>query len=83
ALRLEPRNPRLWQELARVRLKQGEYAQAESLAARSNSWAGGDRQLRAENWRLIAQAREARGDAAGARAALETAERQQSAVGDR
>ena len=76
ALRIEPRNPRLWQELARVRLMQGEYAQAESVAARSNSWAGGDNRLRAENWRLIAQAREARGDAAGARAALETAERQ-------
>lgn len=76
ALRIEPRNPRLWQELARVRLKQGEYAQAESTAARSNSWAGGDNSLRAENWRLIAQAREARGDAAGARAALDAAERQ-------
>jgi len=76
ALRIEPRNPRLWQELARVRLMQGEYAQAESVAARSNSWAGGDNRLRAENWRLIAQAREARGDAAGARAALEAAERQ-------
>jgi predicted Zn-dependent protease len=76
ALRIEPRNPRLWQELARVRLKQGEYAQAESTAARSNSWAGGDRTLRTENWRLIAQAREARGDAAGARAALQAAERQ-------
>ena len=36
ALRLEPRNPRLWQELARVRLMQGDYAQAESVAARSN-----------------------------------------------
>jgi tetratricopeptide (TPR) repeat protein len=76
ALRIEPRNPRLWQELARVRLKQGEYAQAESTAARSNSWAGGDSALRAENWRLIAQSREARGDAEGARAALEAAERQ-------
>jgi len=76
ALRLEPRNPRLWQELARVRLLQGDYAQAESVAARSNSWAGGDSRLRAENWRLIAQAREARGDAAGARAALEAADRQ-------
>jgi predicted Zn-dependent protease len=76
ALRIEPRNPRLWQELARVRLKQGEYAQAESTAARSNSWASEDGSLRAENWRLIARAREARGDAAGARAALETAERQ-------
>ena len=75
ALRIEPRNPRLWQELARVRLKQGQYAQAESVAARSNSWAGSDNALRAENWRLIAEAREARGDADGARAALEQAGR--------
>jgi tetratricopeptide (TPR) repeat protein len=76
ALRIEPRNPRLWQELARVRLKQGDYAQAESTASRSSSWAGSDNALRAENWRLIAHAREARGDAEGARAALEAAERQ-------
>jgi len=61
ALRIEPRNPRLWQELARVRLKQGEYAQAESLAARSNSWAGSDSALRAENQRLVQEAREAAG----------------------
>jgi tetratricopeptide (TPR) repeat protein len=59
ALRIEPRNPRLWQELARVRLKQGEYAQAEGLAARSNSWAGSDSALRAENQRLIEEARAA------------------------
>jgi Tfp pilus assembly protein PilF len=75
ALRIEPRNPRLWQELARVRLKQGDYAQAEGVAARSNSWAGADNTLRAENWRLIAESRAARGDADGARAALETAGR--------
>jgi len=61
ALRIEPRNPRLWHELARVRLKQGEYAQAESMAARSNAWAGKDAALRAENQRLIEQAREAAG----------------------
>jgi hypothetical protein len=76
ALRIEPRNARLWQELARVRLMEGNYAQAESMAARSNSWAGNDGRLRAENWRLIAQARDARGDAEGARAALQAAERQ-------
>src|SRR5216110_831584 len=76
ALRIEPRNPRLWHELARVRLKQGDYAQAESTAARSNSWSGSDNALRAENWRLIAQARNARGDSEGAKGALETAERQ-------
>ncbi|TMI01286.1 MAG: tetratricopeptide repeat protein [Betaproteobacteria bacterium] len=75
ALRIEPRNPRLWHELARVRLKQGQYAQAESVAARSNSWAGSDNALRAENWRLIAEARTARGDAEGARTALDAAER--------
>jgi hypothetical protein len=75
ALRIEPRNPRLWQELARVRLQQRQFVQAESVAARSNSWAGGDNALRAENWRLIAEAREARGDADGARAARESADR--------
>lgn len=60
ALRLEPRNPRLWQELARVRLKQGDFVQAENLAARSNSYAGADSGLRAENARIIEQARAGR-----------------------
>jgi len=75
ALRIEPRNPRLWHELARVRLKQGQFAQAENVAARSNSWTGEDRALRAENWRLIAESRRARGDTEGAKAAYEAASR--------
>lgn len=75
AIRIEPRNPRLWHELARVRLKQGQYAQAESVAARSNSWAGDDRSLRADNWRLIAESRRARGDEEGARAAMDSSNR--------
>jgi Tfp pilus assembly protein PilF len=57
ALRIEPRNPRLWQELAHLRLQQGDFPQAESLAQRSNSWAGSDTALRAENARIIEQAR--------------------------
>ena len=60
ALRIEPRNPRLWQQLARVRLQQGDFAQAESLAARSNSFAGSDSSLRAENQRIIEDARSGR-----------------------
>ncbi|HVL35497.1 MAG TPA: tetratricopeptide repeat protein, partial [Burkholderiales bacterium] len=60
ALRIEPRNPRLWHELARVRLAQGQFAQAEHLAARSNSFAAGDGTLRAQNDKLIAEARAAR-----------------------
>lgn len=73
ALRIEPRNPRLWQELARLRLQQGQYQQAEGLAARSNAWAGSDKVLRAENWRLIGEARLKRGDRQGAQAAFDTA----------
>ena len=69
ALRIEPRNPWVWQELARLHLAQGDHAQAESLAARSTSWAGSDAALRAANWRLIAAARSARGDVDGAQAA--------------
>jgi Tfp pilus assembly protein PilF len=75
ALRIEPRNPRLWHELARVRFQQGQHAQAENVAVRSNSFAGEDKALRAENWKLIAETRKARGDNEGARQALEQANR--------
>jgi predicted Zn-dependent protease len=78
ALRIEPRNPRLWSELSRVRFQQHDYAQAESTALRSESWAGKDNLLRADNWRLIAAAREARGDSTGARQAREAASRFES-----
>ena len=60
ALRIEPRNPRLWHELAVVRLRQADYTQAESLAARSNTYAGSDSELRAANQRVISDARAAR-----------------------
>ena len=36
ALRIEPRNPWLWLELAQLRLAQGQYAQAITLARKSN-----------------------------------------------
>jgi cytochrome c-type biogenesis protein CcmH/NrfG len=74
ALRIEPRNPRLWQELARVRLAQGQYRQAENLAVKSNTLAAGDKPLRRENWRIIGQARTDLGDLAGAREAFSRAE---------
>lgn len=75
AIRLAPRNARLWQELARLRLQQGEFAQAEHVALRSNSLTRGDTSLRLENWNIIAQAREARGDTTGASTARELAKR--------
>lgn len=73
ALRIEPRNPLLWQELARLRLQQGQYQQAEGMATRSNSWAGDYKTVRAENWRIIGEARLKRGDHQGAQAAFDKA----------
>lgn len=66
ALRIEPRNPRLWNRLAHLYAAQGEYARVESLAAKSNALAGNDPVLQADNWSLIARAREAMGDSRGA-----------------
>jgi len=69
AIRIEPRNPLLWYHLATVRLAQQEAAQAEQLAAKSNSLAAGNRLQQSRNWRLIARARQVLGDKAGALAA--------------
>lgn len=69
ALRIEPRNPRLWLEYARIRMDQSQYQQAENLALRADSYADGDRRLRKTIWRFIGDARESRGDTGGAAAA--------------
>jgi tetratricopeptide (TPR) repeat protein len=73
ALRIEPRNARLWHELAQLRLAQGQYAQAVALAQKSNSFAGTQRRLQAMNWRVIGQARIAQGDAEAGQKALSLA----------
>lgn len=70
ALRIEPRNPWLWLELAQLRLAQGQYAQAITLAGKSNSFAGRDSLVQAANWQVIGQARVALGDTAGAELAF-------------
>jgi len=77
ALRIEPRNAWLWHELARLRLTQGQYAQAVSLAQKSNSLAVREHTLQALNWHLIADARIAQGNAAGAAQARQLAEQLQ------
>lgn len=74
ALRIEPRNPRLWHELAQLKLKQGDASQAANMAARSNTWAGADKTLRAANWRIIGEAKRSLGDDAAANAAFDKAD---------
>ncbi|WP_181919243.1 tetratricopeptide repeat protein [Alkalilimnicola ehrlichii] len=82
ALRIEPQHPVLWQNLAVVRYRQGDYAQAEQLAMRSNRLSGDYPALQLTNWRLIAVSRELRGDTQGAAAAAEQVQ-QLRAVGSR
>jgi len=70
ALRIEPGNPEVWARLAAVRLDQGQPGQAEPLALKALDLAeSGDRALRARCHRLVARARRALGDEAGARSA--------------
>ncbi len=66
ALRIEPRNAGIWHDLAQIRLHQGQYQQAESLASKSNNLASDNRALQARNWKMIAVARKAAGNTLGA-----------------
>ncbi|MCB1866215.1 MAG: tetratricopeptide repeat protein [Chromatiales bacterium] len=69
ALGIAPNDAGLWLELASLRLEQGYAERAEQFAAKANALAGSDRASLAQGWRLIAAAREARGDGRGAEAA--------------
>ena len=80
ALRISPGNALLWHRLALIRMEQGRWSQAEAMAQKSLSLGGGDNGLQVDNWRLIARARRELGDAAGARAAENAANRAASAA---
>lgn len=69
ALRIVPHNAVIWQNLAVVRYRQGQYAQAESLALKSLALAGDDSKLKQQDWLLVGAARHLQGDEAGARQA--------------
>lgn len=66
ALRISPRNPMLWHQLASLRYQQGDLQQALQLANKSNSFAGTDKQLLVNNWRIIAHVKLEQGDQTGA-----------------
>lgn len=74
ALDLEPRNPFIYQRLSAVRLEQGQASQSETLARKSNSLAGDNPYIKADNWRIIAQARSIQGDSVGTSSAKSRAD---------
>ena len=70
AVRMSPRNPLLWHQFATLRYQQGNYEQALQLARKSNSYAGKDKQLQVNNWRIIAHVKKLQGDPQGSKEAL-------------
>jgi len=61
ALRIEPNNPLLWLELSKLRQVENNYVQAESLARKALSKAGGDAKVQAAACHAVADALKARG----------------------
>jgi hypothetical protein len=57
AIRIEPRQPVLWLELGNIRLKEGDYSQAESLGRKALSLSAGDAALSARAQQLISAAK--------------------------
>ena len=81
ALRIAPESAVLWHNLAIVRYREGNHGQAEQLAQRSLSHAGGNTELRRRNWEIIAVSRHMSGDEDGAEAARSRASGLQEAGG--
>ena len=71
ALRIEPKNALLWHRLAVIRLQQGQWEQAVTLARKSNALSGRDHELQSGNWEVIAKAYEALGEGDKAKDAWE------------
>ena len=72
ALRIKPRHPVIWHNLAGVRLTQQDWTRAANLAQKSNALAGSKnkyKNLRMRNWNLITQACEGMKNATCAREA--------------
>ena len=57
ALRIDPRQPVLWLELGNIRIKEGDFAQAEGMGRKALSLSAGDAALTARAEALIATAK--------------------------
>jgi Flp pilus assembly protein TadD len=57
AIRIQPADPQLWLDLARVHLRQGAHPEAEQFARKALSLTRGNYTLEQDAWVLIDQAR--------------------------
>jgi len=73
ALRIAPRDAKLWQQLASVRLRQKKWRLAINMAAKSNALAGDRPPLQRTNWLIMAEAYRALGQTSKAKEAMQRA----------
>jgi tetratricopeptide (TPR) repeat protein len=66
AQRIAPTEPEIYFQLSSVRLEQGSYEDAANIASQALDLAGADSAMKRDLYTLIARAREALGDGAGA-----------------
>jgi tetratricopeptide (TPR) repeat protein len=62
ALRIEPKNALLWHRFAIIRMQQQQWQQAIVMARKSNALAGNNKQLKSDNWGIIAAAYDSLGN---------------------
>lgn len=62
ALRIEPRNPLVWHQLAKAHYNEGKDASAISMAKKSNFYTAENSSLEKQNWQLIKSASKRSGD---------------------
>lgn len=75
ALRIAPRDPQVYYQLADVQRRLGQFLQAEQVALKGVNVASGQAQQQRRLWSLIALIRSDAGDSAGAREAQQKASR--------
>lgn len=71
AIRIDPKNPVLWNKLGYLHLQEKNWVQAIAMAKKSNVLAVHDRSLQAKNWLIIAKARSSLGDSIGSEQAMD------------
>lgn len=69
ALRIDPNNADIWYRMGLIKLREGEYDQAIQFAMKAVNKALGDKDILGKAWLLVADAKTATGDIAGAEAA--------------
>ena len=75
AVRIAPRDPKIWHALAKIRFQQNKLALAISLAEKSNLLSNDNKKLQRDNWLLMASCYDQLGSADAARQARHAASR--------